>query len=143
MKHIKVYGCSENPVRKDLVRRAAVYFLNHLLPRKRNIEICIFVQDNLIEKDCIYGECYHIKKSPSKYKIRLDNCHDEYTLIETLAHEFVHVRQFDKGELAFMNKCNRWRGKYYQTDEFDETEEPWEVEPRECESVLATEFFNL
>lgn len=143
MKKIIVYGCSKNPSRKDLVRRAAVYFLNVLLPRKRSIQISIHVQNELKEKECIYGECYHIEKSPSKYKIRLDNCQDDYTLIETLAHEFVHVRQFDKGELALMHSRNRWKGQYYSDDEFGVTEEPWEVEPRERESALATELFNL
>lgn len=141
MKLIKVYGCSKNQARKDLVRRAAVYFLSRLLPRKRNIEISIHIQANLIEKDCVYGECYHLEKSPSKYKIRLDASQNDHTLIETLAHEFVHVKQFDCKELVFMSKCSRWLGEYYLDDEFDETEEPWEVEPRERESALAKEFF--
>jgi nitrate/nitrite-specific signal transduction histidine kinase len=142
MKLIKVYGCSQNLNRKDLVRRAAVYFLSRLLPRKRNIQISIRVEDNLIENDSMYGGCYHMSKSPSKYKIRLDSSMSDYTLISTLAHEFVHVRQFDENELIFTDSYSQWRGKYYQTDEFAETEEPWEVEPRKMESVLAAEFFS-
>jgi hypothetical protein len=62
-------------------------------------------------------------------------------LIGTLAHEFVHVRQFDNNELVFMNNRSRWHDKYYSDDEFAVTEEPWEVEPRERESVLAADFF--
>lgn len=142
MKLIKVYGCSKNPTRKDLVRRAAVYFLNRLLPRKRKIEIAIHVEDNLIEKSSVFGECYHISKSPSKYKVRLDKGMCDIMLITTLAHEFVHIRQFDHGELALTHSCNRWHGNYYPDDEFLETEEPWEVEPRERESVLAADFFT-
>jgi hypothetical protein len=141
MKLIKVYGCSENLTRKDLVRRAAVYFLKRLLPRKRKIEIGIRVEENLIENHSMYGGCYHIAKSPSKYKIRLDSGMSDAMLISTLAHEFVHVRQFDNNELVCMDSYSRWHGKYYSDDEFAETEEPWEVEPRELEGVLAADFF--
>jgi hypothetical protein len=62
-------------------------------------------------------------------------------LITTLAHEFIHVRQFDTNELAFLSNCSRWRGKYYTNDEFIDAEEPWEIEPRESEYVLADKFF--
>lgn len=94
-----------------------------------------------MDKEYTYGECYHMQKSPSKYKIRLDNDSNVVSLIETLAHEFVHVRQFDSKELVFFSNCSRWLGKYYSDDAFDETEQPWEVEPREREAPLAAEFF--
>jgi len=141
MKLVKVYGCSKTPTRKDLVRRAAVYFLKLLLPRKRKIQIDIHLEEDLITKESVYGECYHMSKSPSKYKIRLDKDMNDLTLITTLAHEFIHVKQFDRNELAFLYSCSRWHGEYYPDDEFIESEEPWEVEPRERESDLASKFF--
>lgn len=142
MKSIKIYGCSKDKVRKELVRRAAVYFLSRLLPRKRKIEISIHLKGSLIEKSNVYGECYHMDTRPSKYTIYLERELSDSNLITTLAHEFVHVKQFDKGELVMLHNCNRWLGKRYSHDEFDVTEEPWEVEPCELEYHLAAEFFS-
>jgi hypothetical protein len=143
MKLIKVYGCSKTLTRKDLVHRAAVYFLSRLLPRKRKVKIDICVEDNLIENSGVYGECYHISESPSEYKIRLDRSMSDEMLITTLAHEFIHVRQFNNKELTLTHSRSRWQGKYYADNEFTDTEEPWEVEPRERESALADEFFSI
>lgn len=143
MKLIKVYGCSKTPTRKDLVRRAAVYFLSHLLPRKRNIEISIHVEPFMIDAENVYGECYHIQTNPSKFKIRLEKSLNDFDLISTLAHEFVHVRQFNNGELAFIRNTSRWKGVYYSDDDIIENEEPWEIEPRETETRLALDFFSL
>ena len=142
MKLIKVYGCSKNPARKDLVRRAAVYFLNRLLPRKRKIMVNIHIENGLIKNNSVYGECYHVSKTPSKYKIRLDEVMGDIMLITTLAHEFVHVRQFDNNELSLTYDRSRWHSKYYSSSEFIDSEEPWEIEPCELESVLASEFFT-
>lgn len=139
MKKIKVYGCSKTPETKKVLRRAAVYFLDAVLPRKRKIDIKITVEKDLIGRESLYGECHHLDRS--KYWIRLDGDMNIQNQITTLAHEFVHVRQFDTGQLAFRHSCNRWHGTYYPTDEFFYEEEPWEIEAQSLENELASNFW--
>jgi hypothetical protein len=142
MKKIRVYGCSNIPETKNTLRRATVYFLDLLLPRKRKIDVRISVENKLIEKESMFGGCYHLSSSPSRYHIRLDDAMDSKTMVTTLAHEFVHVRQFDSGELAFRHSCNRWHGTYYPSDEFSYEDEPWEIEASSLEDLLAKNFFT-
>lgn len=139
MKKIRVYGCSKDPETKNLLRRAAIYFLNDQLPRKRKIDIKITCEDDLIVKENIYGECHHVDRS--KYWIRLNSSMSIYDVITTLAHEFVHVRQFDTGQLALRYSCNRWNGTYYPCDEFFYEDEPWELEAQSLENSMASNFW--
>jgi hypothetical protein len=142
MKIIRVYGSAAHQVRKSLVREAAAYFLNLLLPLKRKIRISIHLESGLIADQGVFGECYHIGKSPSKYKIRLDSGMPDFMLIKTLAHEFVHIRQFDCSELVLTQGCSKWQGVSYSEEQFKPTKEPWEVEPRALELPMTKEFFR-
>ena len=141
MKLIKVYGCNNCPELKDSVKRAAVYFLQRLLPRKRSITVAIHLKKDLLDKKSVYGECYHMKVSPSTFKILLDRDMPMLDLITTLAHEFVHVKQFSRNELAFNLKYSRWHGKRYFDEDLIGKIAPWEIEPRAFEDSLAAEFF--
>lgn len=139
MKLIKVYGCSKDPKTKDVIRRASVYFLDCLLPKKRKINVQINVVKSLLNKENVYGECHHLDRS--KYLIRLDSDLSIVALITTLAHEFVHVRQFDTKQLAFTSRCSRWNNIRYESDEIPYDEQPWEIEASSLESSLATNFW--
>jgi len=140
MKVIRIYGCSKDKETKDLLKGAAIYFLDSLLPRKRKINIKISAEAGILYSDDIYGECYHLDKS--KFWIRLDSELDRYNLISTLAHEFVHVRQFDTGQLQFKAHCNKWDGSFYPNDGFKRNQEPWEIEARRLEKKLAKKYLK-
>ncbi len=139
-----IYGCSKDKRLKRRVGAAAVFFLQQLLPRKRNIDVRIKLVKDLLAKENNYGECYDLDVSPGHkyYTIRLDYA-DADTVIRTLAHEMVHVKQFARGELRMLytGYCAKWKGEKYPDDIEYETS-PWEVEANHIEPLLSGKFID-
>jgi len=141
MIRIRIYGCSKNKVLKRYLLRATIFFLNELLPNKRNIEILVRLVDNLVGKESAYGECYNYssKIRPSNYVIQLDSGMAPYDILTTFAHEMVHAKQFDKKELIFLVNCSKWKGERFSNDT-PAAECPWEQESVDLECKLADAF---
>ena len=139
---LKIYGCSNDKVLKQCLSRASVFFLNALLPNKRNIDIIVRVVDDLVKKENAYGECYNYsnKIHPSKYVIQLNAGMSPYETITTLAHEMVHVKQFDKGELVFFPRHTKWKKERFEKDAVYTSEYPWEWEAERLEKKLTRLF---
>jgi hypothetical protein len=55
-------------------------------------------------------------------------------MIKTLAHEFVHLKQFAKLELNEEN--NKWKKTFVDTDAVSYHDLPWEVEAACLEEIL-------
>lgn len=60
-------------------------------------------------------------------------------MMQILAHELVHAKQYLKGELASPNGKLRWKRKTY--DHVDYYEQPWEVEAYSSEEDLFTKYW--
>ena len=73
--------------------------------------------------------------TPLDYSIEIEDDLTEQEKLQTLAHEFVHVKQYLMGELSMDHKY--WRGSKIKNLEY--REEPWEIEAhnREQELLLA------
>jgi len=142
MINLKIYGCSNDKLLKKCLSRASVYFLNQLLPNKRNIDIIVKIVNNLVKKEKAYGECYNYsnKINPSKYIIQLNADMSPYETIRTLAHEMVHVKQFDKRELVFFSKHTKWKKERFEKDIVYTSEYPWEYEAEHLEKKLTLSF---
>ena len=141
MIRIKIYGCAKNKVLKQCLSTAAVYFLGILLPRKLNIQIDIRVVYGLLENEFAYGECYDYTniEGSSAYKIQIEGLMKPLDILSTLAHEMVHVKQFDKKELKFLLKCNKWHGVKFDS-ETKYADYPWEHEAEKLEIELRNSF---
>jgi hypothetical protein len=138
----KIYGCAANPETKSLVRSAAAFLLKELLPRKQNITIAIKVVVGLVERESMYGECHHLTTKPSKFVVRINAGMTNYETVSTLAHEFVHIRQFDRKQLVFGLTSTTWKGTAYDNSEFSYDEMPWEIEANSLEDKLAWKFIE-
>jgi len=97
----------------------------------------------MLAKENTYGECYDLDASAKRdhYTIRLDYAADVQSIIATLAHEMVHIKQFARGELRMLyaGYCAKWKGEKYTDDTLYETC-PWEVEANSIEPALSAEF---
>lgn len=59
------------------------------------------------------------------------------TLLQTLAHEMVHIKQYAKGHLKIKNLGVKWCGKMYKySDNHAYSARPWELEAMRKEVVL-------
>ena len=53
----------------------------------------------------------------------------------------VHVRQFATGQLKYLSKGDKWRGKVYST-KTPYSRQPWEREAKRLEVSLYSEWVN-
>ncbi len=83
------------------------------------------------------GWCQH--NYNNNYDIAVDSSQTTKSLIRTLCHEMVHVKQGVKNELTYTHNdkyCRRWKGVEYTT------ECPWEIEAYELEEDLLQTFME-
>ena len=73
------------------------------------------------------------QNSHNTYQIDVDSKLGLRTLIKTMCHEMVHVKQYVKGELI---DHRYWRGKEYNF------RQPWEIEAYNLETILFRSFLK-
>ena len=120
---------------------AVNFFSDHLFSTKLSKHLVIELELKSYFKD--HGDCevieYNSQRKPRSFKIRLRKKKSYKSLIKTLAHELVHVKQFALGEMSEFH--DRWRDgvDYKDTEYFDL---PWEIEARMMEHVLYDKYKN-
>lgn len=108
----------------------------------KTLDITVRLKD--LTKDHVYGYC---SADPHGDAERLDRprsfeleIHSKMSLrkvLETVAHEMVHVKQYARGELYEGSRIakHRWQGKWLAKDP-DYWEQPWEIEAHGREAGL-------
>ena len=120
---------------------AVNFFSDYLFSTKLSKHLVIEFELKSHFKD--HGDCdvieYNSQRKPRSFKIRLRKKKSHKSLIKTLAHELVHVKQFALGEMSEFH--DRWRDgvDYKDTEYFDL---PWEIEARMMEHVLYDKYKN-
>jgi len=142
---IYVEAKGSNKKIRDSVEKAGYFFIKSLMPRLRNLDITVELIRKLKEKEEIWGDCTWEDRNhyPREFTIRLDSSVSHKDLIDTLAHEMVHVRQYVRGELVDLARDSRkvkWRGK--KVDWYDSPTEPWEKEPNSLSPKLYKEWVS-
>ena len=129
---ITVKGGSSN--QKKRIISIVQFCASTLMPRIKNLDITVRLKD--LSKQNVYGYC---TADPEGDAERLDRprvfdleIHSKMKLrkiLETVAHEMVHVKQFAKGELyqSSRNSKHRWQGQWVNKDP-DYWDCPWEIE---------------
>ena len=69
-------------------------------------------------------------------EVKLNQGRDE--MINTLAHEMVHVKQYITGELS--EDLDVWKGKKINSDDIDYDDQPWEIEADKVGDMLDEKF---
>jgi hypothetical protein len=94
-----------------------------------------------------YGYCFGDRENLEiEIALYLDGVPiDRETKLKTIAHEFVHARQYLKGHLdeEASPLCLKWKGKLHRVEDpgDDSYEPPWEAEPKELEDILYNECY--
>jgi hypothetical protein len=76
------------------------------------------------------------------YEVIIMMNHNKYSLLSTLAHEMVHVKQMTNNELEIDHKNNTkmWKGVNHTNTPYDK--QPWEIEAFKNEYKLAKKFIS-
>ena len=64
-------------------------------------------------------------------------------LMETLAHEMVHVKQIARGQLKYVGKKIFWKGERVYPKKMSYYNHPWEIDAWRNEKVLASRVWYL
>jgi hypothetical protein len=133
---INIKGGSKT--QKKHTRTMVEFCCKMLMPRMKTLEINVHLKD--FKEDSSYG--YAISSDgadpirPREFDLEIaTNDVRLRRLLETVAHEMVHVKQFARGELYESARTNkhRWKGKW-QRSQKEYWDLPWEIEAhgREC-----------
>jgi hypothetical protein len=113
------------------------FCIKMLMPRMKSLEINVHIKE--FEKDDAYGYALATdsadEQRPREFDIDINKDTRLRRLLETVAHEMVHVKQFARGELyqSSITAKHRWQGEW-QKGQAEYWDLPWEIEAhgREC-----------
>ena len=77
------------------------------------------------------------------YGMDLDSRLSMEKLIEVIAHEMVHIKQFVMGNLKYEGRSFYWHGKKVIRSKINYYDHPWEIEAWSKEKVLASKIFKI
>ena len=125
--HIEVINCRDDRLVDYIVR--AVQFYGEILISKRilkNISIEINFDDDLTDLGGASIDGYNTSGKAREFTIDLSRKISGKSVLMTLAHEMVHIKQFTYGETN--ESLSKWQGSHIDSDVVDYYDLPWEIE---------------
>ena len=124
---INVVGGSKS--QKKHAHGMVEFCVKTLMPRMRTLDITV----RLCKPQGAMGYCLETDNNRT-FEIELDKTQSMRNLLETLAHEMVHVKQYARRELNPKIDC--WMGKTYNPKKVSYWDLPWEIEAHGRETGL-------
>jgi|TARA_B100001094_G_scaffold325137_1_gene378962 hypothetical protein len=115
---VDVNGGSKS--QKKHVQGMVEFCVKTLMPRM-NLDITV----NLCKPTGAMGYCLE-EDNNRTFELEIDKTQSLRAVLETVAHEMVHVKQYAKRELS--PDKHLWMGKTYNPDETNYWDLPWEIE---------------
>lgn len=119
MNYIEIIGGKKS--QQDKVRTMVEFCIKKLMPRMQTLNI--EVKLTRIKDD---AEGYCLRESDRDFEIEVDSRLPLRKMLETVAHEMVHVKQYARRELNTKVDC--WMGKTYNPKKVSYWDLPWEIE---------------
>jgi hypothetical protein len=145
---VKIHQRKVEKTNTALYKKAIDFFVNELIPKTKQEDLYISAVFKKFPPQYAhdFGGCEQIKKNPNRYKIEINILMPLEEVIQTLAHEIVHIKQGVMGKLLMRDKGFVWKGTLYKTVDikkynmYDDLE--WENEARSLERELTQKFFK-
>jgi hypothetical protein len=133
---MKLFIRGSNKKTRDLVDSAARNFAYRLFGDRlvKNITINVNLSRSLLSRTGHYGEIWvedeDERRYPREFSINLDDTIPLKGMLETLAHEMVHAKQYARGELKelWTMAKTRFHSVRYDVGDMDYWDMPWEIE---------------
>ena len=137
---LSIVGCPDKERFRPYVKRAAIFFAEQLISKKmlENIYLRIQFDKNLDEHGYASVEEYNDSGKPREFLIEISPLIGAKEILDTLAHEMVHIKQYVYGETN--EKLTRWKGEKINSDDVDYYKHPWEIEAYGMSRGLFTNF---
>lgn len=148
MKTLMIYGSTK--VNRKLLDSAARFYADVLFGERlaRNISLWVHTSKNLLEKKGMYGSCMaideDIRRYPREFVIHVDTSVPRKMMLETLAHEMVHAKQYARGEMRELwSGKTSWKGQHIDGELMEYYDHPWEIEAHGRERGLFIRWINF
>jgi hypothetical protein len=122
--------------RKDMIEGCITLFIRELKLEKSKATLFVFSKKNLENETGAAGMVYPYAKD--LITMEIDSRLNTNKLIQTLAHEMVHVKQIARGQLSYDGKKVFWKGKRFFPKKMSYYNHPWEIDAWRNEKVLAS-----
>lgn len=109
------------PNQRKYVESMVEFCVKTLMPRMSTLDITV----KLKKPKGAMGYCLELDTN-REFEIEIDNSQPLRKLLETVAHEMVHVKQFARRELHPAK--DTWYGKTYNPKKTSYWDLPWEIE---------------
>ena len=123
MNYIEITGGKKS--QQDKIRTMVEFCIKKLMPRMQTLNIEVKV--TRIKGD---AEGYCLRESDRDFEIEVDSRLPLRKMLETVAHEMVHVKQYARREMndwQYKEVYYKWKGTYVP-DSTDYWDLPWEIE---------------
>ena len=110
-----------NQSQKKHVHNMVEFCVKTLMPKMNNLDITV----NLTTPKGAMGYCCETDDNRT-FEIEADKSQSLRNLLETVAHEMVHVKQYARRELH--PDKHVWMGKTVNPDDVNYWDQPWEIE---------------
>ena len=112
---------------QQYVESMVEFCIETLMPRMRTLDITV----KLCKPNKAMGYCLELDTN-REFELEIDKTQSLRKMLETVAHEMVHVKQFARRELH--PATDVWYGKTYNPKKMSYWDLPWEIEAhgREC-----------
>lgn len=137
--NLKVYGYRHKLYEEEITTAAYFYAVNLLSTKMiENIDVEIYIKSSMQD----LGNCTitHFNRwgKPRFFEIQLKHSRNVDKMIFTLAHEFVHLKQFAYEQLNDEN--TKWHGFEIDSESVGYSDLPWEIEASCLEYVLFEDY---
>jgi hypothetical protein len=137
---VSILGCPDKDF-KPFVKGAVNFYAEQLIPSKRlrdNINLTIKFNEKLTVWAFASIEDYNASNKPRDFLIEIHPWIGAKTILGTLAHEMVHIKQFVN--LETNDTLSKWKGSPIDSDSIDYYHHPWELEAYSLETGLFTKY---
>ena len=119
----------------NILKSLSEFILNKFFTKakQQKLNIVVTFKKNLFDKTNQYANCIwedeHYR--PFDFTIQIDPDQKIQLLLNSLAHELVHVKQWAKGEFYQLQRetnVYKFNGQRWDTDKVDYWDTPWEIE---------------
>ena len=135
--------------RKLLIESCINFYAEKLNIKRKNFLLIAFTVKGLRKNENSNGFVANLKKKylvdPTQraYVMNLDSRLNTYDLVETIAHEMVHIKQKVLGQLRYEGKTTYWLGKKVICSKINYFDQPWEQEAWSKQKLLAMQIFKI
>ena len=142
----KIHQRKSDKNNTEIYKKAVEFFVGELLPKSKRdkLKLTIIIKNFKTKEKTQMGYCSQLSRN--SYKVEINKRQPFHSIISSIAHEIIHVKQGVIGKLTNKDEGFVWQGKMYKNVDIGEhnvyINTPWELEAYKLEPQLTEKFFK-